>query len=213
MGASGLQTRRLGGITVPDTPLITEAIDLAKRHQTEEAYNHVMRSFLFGFAVSDKIPPWANRDRELHAIAAILHDLGWDPTGTFVSEDKRFEVDGANAAREFIEKQGADWDRHRKQLLWDAIALHTIPSISQYKEIEVQAAGLGIFIDIAGKDAAPEGTLSQSEWDSIREEFPRKGLKDCIVGTMCWLCRTKPQTTYDNFVGKILPYRLCITAL
>lgn len=202
MGNDSLPTRQLGGITVPDTPLITEAIELARKHQSEAAFAHVMRSFLFGAAVADKIPPMAARDRELHAIAAILHDLGWDPTGTYVSQDKRFEVDGANAARTFIEDQGAGWDKYRKQILWDSIALHSTPSIANHKEVEVQATGLGIFIDIAGRDAAPPGTLSEEEWTSIRKEFPREGLKNCLVDTMCWLCETKPDTTYDNFVGK-----------
>lgn len=202
MSKDTLPTRQLGGITVPDTPLISKAIELARKHQSEAAFTHVMRSFLFGFAIADKIPPMAQRDRELHAIAAILHDLGWDPTGTYVSQDKRFEVDGANAARQFIEDEGADWDRHRKQILWDSIALHSTPSIANHKESEVQATGLGIFIDIAGMPMAPPGTLTEEEWESIRKEFPREGLKNCLVDTMCWLCRTKPETTYDNFVGK-----------
>ena len=143
----------------------------------------------------------ANRDRELHAIAAILHDLGWDTKKEFISDDKRFEVDGANAAREFIDKGNAGWDSHRKQLLWDAIALHTTPSIAQHKEVEVGATGLGILVDLAGIGAAPGGVVSQAEGDSISGEFPRTGFKDDLFATMCWVCRTKPQVTYDNFVA------------
>ncbi|TKA57285.1 hypothetical protein B0A55_13499, partial [Friedmanniomyces simplex] len=95
------------GIAVPDTPLITAAIALIRKYLSDMAYNHCMRSWLFGFAIADKLPHLQDRDRELHALAAILHDLGWDPTGTFVSPDKRFEVDGANAARTFIEQEVA----------------------------------------------------------------------------------------------------------
>ena len=150
MAAASLPTRNRAGIAVPDTPLITAAIDLARKHLSDMAYNHVMRCWLLGFVIADKIPPLQSRDRELHALAAILHDLGWDTTNTFTSPDKRFEVDGANAARLFIkqevERAGADdWDHHRLQLLWDAIALHTTPSIAQHKEPEVAATGLGIF--------------------------------------------------------------------
>jgi len=108
-----------------------------------------MRSLLFGFTIADNIPSLQSRDREVHALAAILHDLGWDTTDTFVSSDKRFEVDGANAARSFVQQEVSrsglgDWDGHRLQLLWDAIALHTTPSIAQHKEPEVAATGLGI---------------------------------------------------------------------
>lgn len=195
MSVTSIATRELAGMSVPDTPLIAKAIKLANEHLTEAAYAHVMRSFLLGFAIADKIPPMADRDRELHAIAAILHDLGWDTKDTFVSDDKRFEVDGANAARNFIEQESVDWDHHRKQLLWDAIALHTSPSISQHKEAEVQATGLGIFVDIAGMSAAPGGVVSQQEWDNISQEFPRKGFRNCLIETLCGLCRTKPETT------------------
>ena len=204
MSAPSIPSHELAGISYSDTPLIQKAISLAKERLTEAAYAHVMRSFLLGFAVADKIPLMAKRDRELHAIAAILHDLGWDAKGGFVTEDKRFEVDGANAARHFVEDGSKGWEHHRQQLLWDAIALHTTPSIAQHKEVEVQATGLGILVDIAGIGAAPPGTLTQQEWEQIAQEFPRKGFKDCLTEHMCWLCRTKPGTTYDNFVGKCI---------
>lgn len=89
-----------------------------------------MRSWLLGFVIAAKIPQLQGRDLEAHALAAILHDLGWAETGDLVTEDKRFEVDGANAARDFLETEAGDWDKHRLQLVWDAIALHTTPSIA-----------------------------------------------------------------------------------
>jgi hypothetical protein len=63
-----------------------------------------------------------------------------------ISKDKRFEVDGAIGARNFLLKEGKreDWDKHRIQLVWDTISLHTTNSIWPYKEVEVQAACLGI---------------------------------------------------------------------
>ncbi|KAK3066317.1 hypothetical protein LTR53_017385 [Teratosphaeriaceae sp. CCFEE 6253] len=205
MANTSLPMRTLAGITVPDTPLITAAIELARKHLNDISFQHIMRSWLFGFAIADKIPPLQSRDRELHALAAILHDLGWDTKSTFISPDKRFEVDGANAARSFIQQEiesshAQGWDQHRLQLLWDAIALHTTPSIAQHKEPEVAATGLGIFADFRGVDAVP-GTMTQAEWDAIVAEFPRHGFRDGVVEIMCGLCRTKPETTYDNFVA------------
>jgi hypothetical protein len=32
-----------------------------------------------------------------------------------VSKDRRFEVDGADAARKFLRKEAPDWDKHRLQ--------------------------------------------------------------------------------------------------
>lgn len=56
-----------------------------------------------------------------------------------MSADKRFEVDGANAARDFLGREAPDWDGRKIQLVWDAIALHTTASRSVYKEAEVEA--------------------------------------------------------------------------
>ena len=78
-------------------------------------------------------------------MAAILHDLGFPighpPHSDVISKDNRFEVDGANAAREFLkrEAESSEWDKHRLQLVWDAIALHTIGTVVFHKEPEVQA--------------------------------------------------------------------------
>lgn len=193
----------LAGITVPETPLITAAVALSRKHLADWSYNHIVRSWLLGFAIADKLPDLADRDRELHSVATILHDLGWDEKNAFISPDKRFEVDGANAARAFIESEpkNADWDKHRVQLLWDAIALHTTPTIAWYKEPEVKATNLGIMAELLEPDVIPGGVLSQAEWDAVAKAYPRNGLRDGMIEKMCGFCREKPATTFDNFVG------------
>lgn len=199
-----MSSKTLCGITVPDTPLITAAEELVHSNMEPWAYNHVMRSWLLGFAIAERIPDLKDRDRELHSIAAILHDLGWIVNNeAFTSQDKCFEVDGANSARSFIEKQSSllTWDKHRQQLLWDAIALHTYPAVAFHKEPEVKAVGLGILADFVGPAGVPGGALTQAEWDAIRKDYPRNGFKTGVVDLMCGLCRNKPETTFSSFVG------------
>jgi len=199
---SSIQTRVHAGITVPHTPLITKALAYARLHLNDLAYNHVLRSWLFGTYIADNIPDLHDRDIELHSVAAILHDLGWSTTAGFISKDKRFEVDGANAAREFLKKEGgAAWDKHRLQLAWDAIALHDNPSIATEKEVEVRTCHLGIAADFLGPERSYGGVLTRDIWDGIVKEYPRSGFKDGVKKTMCHLCMTKPDTTYDNIVG------------
>jgi len=125
-----LPTRTLAGVEVPDTPLITKALALCRKHLNDIAFNHSLRTWLWVTIIASKTPELQGRDSEVHAVAAILHDLGWDETGELVTQDKRFEVDGANAAREFLRKEANDWDKDRLQLVWDAIALHTTTSIA-----------------------------------------------------------------------------------
>ena len=99
---ASIKTRILAGIQVPDTPLITAALAFVTAHSSPPLYNHVVRSWLFGLTIARGLYPSQALDLEAFSVAALLHDLGFDPTKEFVSADKRFEVDGANAARQFL---------------------------------------------------------------------------------------------------------------
>jgi hypothetical protein len=192
----------VASVCVPDTPVIRKALDFAKAHSDETTFNHVQRSWLFGVILASKIPELQDIDREAHAVAALLHDLGWDPTKELVSEDKRFEVDGAEAAKAFLNREAKDWDKHRVQLVWDAVALHTTASIAMFKQPEIKACALGIFADFQGPDGVPGGLLTSNEYNAIVKKFPRMKLIDSVKQLMTHLCVAKAHTTYDNMVGE-----------
>ncbi|OCL06982.1 hypothetical protein AOQ84DRAFT_355212 [Glonium stellatum] len=205
------KTRTVAGIEVPDTPLISKALDYARKNMDDEGYNHVVRSWLTGQASLSHMPEKDQRgiDLEAYAISTILHDLGWSINPELISPDKRFEVDGANAARDFVISEGGDeWDKHRIQLVWDSIALHTTQDIAEYKEPEVALTNLGIVTEMVGPNiskglfAPGQVAVTQEEFDAIAKVFPRAGFRTYFRGVMIGLCRTKPVTTYKNFVGE-----------
>ena len=139
-------------------------------------------------------------------VALFLHDMGWAKDKSLLSKDKRFEIDGANIARDFVHSHAdqGKWDKHRVQLLWDTIALHTTPSIAQHKEPEVLGSHLGILSDFLGVNLPLPGGpyFTVEEYKEIVRTFPRLGFKDEIRGIFCNMCRDKPDVTYDNFVGE-----------
>src|SRR5580658_8973265 len=110
-------------IRVVDTPLVHDAIELARSSSEPYLFNHVMRSWLFGVLIAEGATP--SPDPELLAVSAVLHDLGLTD---HYNGQERFEVDGANAARAFMKERGVP--AHQVQLVWDAIALHTTRSIA-----------------------------------------------------------------------------------
>lgn len=118
------------GFKVPDTTLVRDAIDLSRISLEPYLFNRVMRSWLFGILLSEGAAPAP--DPELLAVAASLHDLGL--TDRYTAEN-RFEVDGANASRAF--RIGHGISAQRIQVVWDAIALHTTPTLALHKEPEV----------------------------------------------------------------------------
>jgi hypothetical protein len=178
----------LAGIKVVDTPLVDDAIELARDSSEPYLFNHVMRSWLFCVLIGEGAKPVP--DPELLAVSAILHDLGLTNR---CSAQERFEVDGANAARSFLKERGIP--AHQIQLVWDAIALHTTRSIALHKEPEVVVTLSGIAIDVfgAGLDLIP-----QDEVREILSEFPRLSMKKKFLEDLCGVVRRKPATSYDN---------------
>ena len=178
------------GIKVPDTALVRDAIDLSRNLLEPFLFNHVMRSWLFGILLSEaaEVAP----DAELLAVAATLHDLGL--TERYTAEN-RFEVDGANAAREFMKNRGIS--AQQTQVVWDAIALHTTPTLALHKEPEVVMTHSGIAVDVlgAGLDRIP-----QEKQRAILTAFPRLAFKDEFKGCLCNVVRQKPTTAIDNIL-------------
>jgi len=184
-----ITTRLLAGVSVPDTPLISRAIEFARDRSEPYLFNHAMRSWLFAalFAQRKK----AAHDAEVLAVTTILHDIGLAES---FDGPLRFEVEGANAARSFARTEGVD-DR-RAQLIWDGVALNSTPSISLYKEAEVALATLGIGLDWGGFGYE---SLTDAEVGEIVEAFPRLGMKERFTRAVCRIVETRPTTTYDNF--------------
>ncbi|KAM3064995.1 hypothetical protein ACMFMG_001203 [Clarireedia jacksonii] len=204
-----IPTTLIAGVTVPDTPLVRAAQKYARAHSDDMTYNHIMRSWLYGSLIISKLPPHITQtiNTETHAIAAILHDLGLDTSGVLISPDKRFEVDGAIAARSFLTSalqngtiSKEDWDEHRIQVVWDTIALHTEPSIWKWKQPVVNYTATGIFADFGGPGTDISGLLTWDEYNRVKEVFPRLDLGEKFSGWICGFARTKPETTYDNWM-------------
>ncbi|KAK3368321.1 hypothetical protein B0H63DRAFT_504253 [Podospora didyma] len=193
--------RTLGGVSVVDTPVVRAAQAYARAHGSDFVYKHIMRSWLFGaLIIQHNATLRATVDPEVHAVAAILHDLGWDrtPGSPLISANRRFEVDGAIGARAFIRGNvyGRLWEERRVQLVWDSIALHTDPSIAWFKELDVQVVSKGITMDFLG----PMEGVTASEYAAVVRDFPKDGFKTGVNDTVTWLCQTKPSTTVDNWM-------------
>ena len=180
----------LAGIKVTDTTLVRDAIELARSSLEPFLFNHVMRSWLFGILLSEgaELAP----DPELLAVSAVLHDLGL--TDRCTAED-RFEVDGANAARAFLKDRGIS--TQQTQVVWDAIALHTTPTIALHKEPEVVMTHSGIAVDVLGVGL---DRIPQEKQRAILTEFPRLAFKNQFQVCLCNVVRQKPATTIDNIL-------------
>jgi hypothetical protein len=183
------KTRVLGGITVTDTPLVTRAMEYARSHSEPYLFNHAVRSWLFAVRLGQLqgVP----HDAEVVAVGTLLHDLGL--TNTFTGS-RRFEIEGADAARAFAREQGLD--HRRAQLIWNTVALNSTPSLALYDEAEVALSTAGIALDWGGLQYA---LVPPDERKSILNAFPRLDMKRRFTDSVNHIVRTRPETTYDNF--------------
>src|SRR5882762_9226827 len=136
--------KQIAGISIPDGALAAEATELVRDTESDLLFDHSLRVYLFGALQGRRLG--LSYDPELLYIGAIFHDLGL--TEGYRSPDERFEVDGANAARRFLEQHGVP--EAAIDVVWDAIALHTTPGIPKWKKPEVALVTAGVELDVLG---------------------------------------------------------------
>src|ERR1700682_674703 len=119
-------TRTIEGINIPDSKLARQVTELVRDTESPLLFNHSSRVYYFG-ALAGK-HRGLKFDSELLYTGAMFHDMGLTPKHS--SANERFEVDGANTARNFLRSHRipqADIDT-----VWTAIALQTTPGIPQH---------------------------------------------------------------------------------
>ena len=185
-----LSVRLMAGVRVPDSPLITEALEYAHKVYEPYLFNHAVRSWLFAETIGRT--RGMVYDREVVAIGTLLHDIGLTAS---VSGPNRFEVNGADAARSFIRGEGLS--ERRAQLIWDLVALNSTPSLALHKEPEVAVGTMGIGLDYGGFGFE---LIPSTDMTNILNAFPRMRMKDKFSETCCRLITANPETSSDNFL-------------
>jgi hypothetical protein len=191
--------KSVAGITIPDSAIANQATELLLEHGTEFIYNHSLRVFLFSSLNGNRNT--LEYDSELLYVSSVFHDLGLIPH--YSSPDKRFEVDGANAAREFLKSHGLP--KESLQLVWDTIALHTTIGIAEYKEAEVALMYSGVGLDVMGEGYE---NLSPENREEIVSAFPRNDFKKRIIPTFFGGFEHKTETTFGNIKADVCAYMI-----
>ena len=185
----------IAGIRIPDSKLAREATGLLRDHGTPLLFAHSLRVFLFGSLRGRR--RGLQVDHELLYVGALFHDFGLTPN--YRSRDHRFEIDGANAARAFLERHGLP--EECVMTVWESIALHTTPEIPRYKQPEVRLVTLGVEYDVLGLHF---DDLSAEQREMVVAAHPRTGFKLGIIGAFSAGMRDKPETTFGTMNADIL---------
>ncbi|OTG88041.1 phosphohydrolase [Acinetobacter sp. ANC 4558] len=181
---------------LPNTALIKEVTELVRDTETELLFNHSSRVYYWGALAASRKN--IQVDHELLYISCMFHDMGL--TQQYCSCDKRFEVDGANAAADFMRShhfEQTDIDK-----VWTAIALHTTPGIPEFMAAEIAMVTAGVEMDVLGMKY---DEYSDQERESVLTQYPReKNFKEAIIQSFYDGIKFKPETTFGNVKANVI---------
>jgi hypothetical protein len=190
---SPLETRmkEIAGVQPPDSALCQAATELVERVSEPFLLHHVMRSYVYAEWLGQHRK--AAYDREVLYVATVLHDLGLT---TIAPVQARFEIEGADAAKELLARHGMS--ERRLELVWDAIALHTTAEIPLRKSTEVALCATGILWDLRGVPAdAGAGGLRER----ALEVYPRLDLNQALPAALVGLYEKHPGAAASHAVA------------
>jgi hypothetical protein len=136
---------------------------------------------------------------ELLYAGAMFHDLGLTPR--YRTSTLRFEVDGANAAREFLLQRGVD--KADADKVWLGIALHTTPGIPEFLAPEVALVTAGVETDVLGigrDDLSPEALAA------VTAAHPRPDFKRRILAAFNDGMKHRPDSTFGTMNDDVLQH-------
>lgn len=184
------------GIAIPDSRLAREITDIVRDTASPLLFHHSSRVYYFGALAGKR--RGLKFDPELLYCGCMFHDMGL--THRHSSADERFEVDGANAARDFLKRQGIG--QQDIDTVWTAIALHTTPGIPQHMHPVVALVTAGVEMDVLGLTYAQ---YSDAERDAVVSAHPRGShFKEDIIQAFYDGIKHKPDTTFGNVKADVI---------
>jgi HD superfamily phosphodiesterase len=187
MSTTSVET--IADIVIPDTALVRDVTAFIREAEDDLLFDHSRRVFLFGALQGRRrgLQP----DLELLYVGAMFHDIGL--TEPYRTSARRFEVDGANAARDFLLERGVDEVDARK--VWLGIALHTTPNVPEFLEPEIALVTAGVETDVLGfgrDDLSPEALAA------VTAAHPRPDFKRRILQGFTDGFRHRPASTFGT---------------
>ncbi|MDH6246634.1 HD domain-containing protein [Mycobacterium sp. OTB74] len=187
----------IAGVTIPDTELVREATAIVRKAADDTIYNHSRRVYLWGSLKA--AARGLDVDPELAYVGGMFHDLGL--TSVYRTTGQRFEIDGADAARNLL----LDYGRSEQEAtnVWLSIALHTTPEVPHHLAPEVAVVSLGVESDVLGFDLAE---ITEQQRAEVVAAHPRPDFKKRILQAFYDGMADRPETTFGTMNADVLAH-------
>ncbi|WP_029113887.1 HD domain-containing protein [Mycobacterium sp. URHB0044] len=189
----------IAGVRIPDSALARDATALIRDTTNELIFHHSRRVFLFGSLQSRRLR--ISPDAEMLYVAALFHDTGL--VSPYRGTEQRFEMDSADAARDFLVSRG--FSAAEAAVVWTAIALHTTPEVPYEMDPVIAATTAGVETDVLGirLDA-----IDAADIDAVTAEHPRPNFKNEILQAFTDGFAQRPDTTFGTVNADVLEHFL-----
>lgn len=189
----------ISGIRIPDSKMAREVTQLIRDTESDLLFYHSTRVYFWG-ALTGK-QKHLMFDPELLYTAAMFHDIGL--TQSYRWSQLRFEVDGANVARDFLRSHGVSETDIEK--VWTAIALHTTPGIPEYMHPEIALVQAGAGTDVVGRGY---DHFTDEQREAVIAAYPRgNDFKHEIIEAFYQGMKHRPDTTFGTFNDDVLAFK------
>ena len=193
---SSTKSSTIVGVSIPDSKLAQEITELVRDTETALLFNHSSRVYYWGALTGKR--RGLRFDPELLYAGAMFHDMGLTPK--HASAHERFEVDSANAARDFLHSHGIA--EREIETVWTAIALHTTPGIPPHMHPVIALVTAGVEMDVLG---IAFSEFTDVEREAVVRAHPRPGrFKEEIIQAFHDGFHHKPETTFGTVNADVL---------
>jgi hypothetical protein len=194
--ASNATPGSVAGVAIPDTKLAREVTELVRDTEAPLLFHHSSRVYYWAALTGKR--RGLHFDPELLYAGAMFHDMGLTPA--HASAHQRFEVDSANAARDFLRSHGIA--EREIETVWTAIALHTTPGIPPHMHPVIALVTAGVEMDVLG---IAFSDFTEAEREAVVRAHPRPGhFKEEIIQAFYDGFHHKHETTFGTVNADVL---------
>jgi hypothetical protein len=198
-GSIPMTPSEISGVRVPDSKIAREVTQFIRDAEGDLLFHHSARVYCWGALTGSRTG--LTFDPELLFTAAMFHDIGL--TARYENSGLRFEVDGANAARDFLRARGiSDSDI---ETVWSAVALHTTPGVPEFMRPEIALVQAGAGMDVAGRGY---DQFTDAQREAVIAAHPREAdFKHGIIDAFYQGMKHRPETTFGTFNDDVLAFK------
>lgn len=184
-------------LDLPDTDLSRELLATVMEVESVSIANHSVRSFLFARLLATHLDLRAGEDYDEQVLfaACVLHDIGLSPVA---DGTERFEIDGADHAVLILRDHKLDESVIAD--VWDAIALHTSPGLSERRSLLCRLTRGGVGLDF-GTDA---DFITPAQAESIHHAYPRLEMERALAHTIIEQAERTPSKAPRDSIADVL---------